>query len=205
MTQDSVPKDTHPTGPAHDALMSDELRLQMLKFATLQLRDSHLAEDAVQEALLGAFRHAQAFAGRAAYKTWVFAILKNKIADLLRKNQRLVNISSLTRTEDDGLEEALFNQRGMWQRDERPVAWSSPEGSAEDSQFWRIFEACLDDLPPNQGRVFMMREFVGLESRDICAELEIGVSNLNVLLYRARLRLRECLENKWYLDGDCRC
>lgn len=205
MTQDSVPEDTHSLGASHDALMSEELRLQMLKFATLQLRDSHLAEDAVQEALLGAFRHAQAFAGRAAYKTWVFAILKNKIADLLRKNQRLVNVSSLSQSEGDGLEETLFNRWGMWHRDERPVAWSSPEVGTEDSQFWRIFEACLDDLPPNQGRVFMMREFVDLESSEICTELDISVSNLNVLLYRARLRLRECLENKWYLDGDCRC
>lgn len=51
----------------------------------------------------------------------------------------------------------------------------------------------------------MMREFIGLESREICLELDLTVSNLNVLLYRARLRLRECLENKWQQQGDCPC
>jgi len=66
----------------------ESLRRQMLKFATLQLSDANLAEDAVQEALIGALRNARTFAGRAALKTWVFAILKNKIADILRQKQR---------------------------------------------------------------------------------------------------------------------
>ncbi|TAK99973.1 MAG: RNA polymerase subunit sigma, partial [Aquabacterium sp.] len=67
------------------------LRTQMIKFARLHLGDGHLAEDAVQEALAGAWTGAQRFAGRAAIKTWVFAILKNKVADLLRHKQRMVD------------------------------------------------------------------------------------------------------------------
>ncbi|GHA10069.1 sigma-70 family RNA polymerase sigma factor [Oceanisphaera arctica] len=188
-----------------DPLLSDELRRQMLRFATLQLQDAQLAEDAVQEALLGAFKYADSFNGRAAYKNWVFAILKHKIVDVIRKNQRLVTIASLGGDDSNDLEEQLFNQRGMWHREERPVEWSAPESSREDDEFWTLFELCLDKLPPNQGRTFMMREFVGLESPEICRELNLTVSNLNVLLYRARLRLRECLENTWQKQGDCAC
>ncbi|WP_375058200.1 RNA polymerase factor sigma-70 [Zobellella sp. DQSA1] len=198
--------DLHHPGPGrHPELLSEQLRRQMLRFATLQLRDPHLAEDAVQEALLGAFKYADSFTGRAAYKNWVFAILKNKIADIIRKNRHLVTASSLTSNEEQDPEEMLFNQSGRWHREEMPVRWSSPEASFEDEQFWAIFELCLDHLPPNQGRVFMMREFIALESPEICQELELTVSNLNVLLYRARLRLRECLENKWQRQEDCTC
>ena len=70
-----------------------ELREQMLKFARLQLNDEQLAEDAVQEALIGALKNARSFARQAALKTWVFAILKNKIADILRGKYRRNEVS----------------------------------------------------------------------------------------------------------------
>lgn len=184
----------------------EDVRKQMLKFATLQLSDSHLAEDAVQEALIGALKNVQSFGGRAALKTWIFAILKNKIADVLRQRQRLVNASSLIRDgeEDEDFSE-LFNARGFWQVDERPAAWCNPEQSIHDEQFWKVFEMCLENLPANQARVFMMREFVELESNEICAAVSITVSNLNVMLHRARLRLRECMEDRWFVKGEQPC
>lgn len=182
------------------------LRRQMLKFATQQLSDSQLAEDAVQEALIGALRNVGSFGRRAALKSWVFAILKNKIADVLRQKQRLIDISSLMH-EDDEEEDfsALFNANGFWQADERPVAWANPEESVRESQFWLVFETCLENLPGNQARVFMMREFIELDSPEICSTVGITVSNLNVMLHRARLRLRECLENRWFAEGEQPC
>jgi len=71
-----------------------------------------------------------------------------------------------------------------------------------EQEFWRVFEACLEHLPPKQARVFMMREFVELDAGEICATVELSTSNLHVLLHRARLRLRECIENNWYLQGE---
>lgn len=184
----------------------DNLRRQMLKFATLQLSDAHLAEDAVQEALIGALKNANAFGGRAALKTWVFAILKNKIADVLRQKQRLIDASSLLHEDEEDEDfSALFDKKGFWLADERPVAWGNPEESLREVQFWRVFEACLENLPGNQARVFMMREFVELDSHEICATVGITVSNLNVMLHRARLRLRECLENHWFTEGEQPC
>lgn len=189
-----------------DTLFLESLRRQMFKFATLQLSDAHLAEDAVQEALIGALKNATSFGGRAALKTWVFAILKNKIADVLRQKQRLINASSLMREgeEDEDFSE-LFDKKGFWQPDERPVAWANPEESLREGQFWRVFEVCLENLPGNQARVFMMREFIELDSHEICATVGITVSNLNVMLHRARIRLRECLENRWFAEGEKPC
>ncbi|MDD2719796.1 MAG: RNA polymerase factor sigma-70 [Gallionella sp.] len=186
-----------------DAEFLEEIRRQMIRFATLQLGDSHQAEDAVQEALIGALKNATSFGGRAALRTWIFAILKNKIADTLRHKQRVVNASSLLREEDEDEDfSELFDRKGFWQPDERPVVWGNPEGSLREAHFWRVFEACLDGLPPKQARVFMMREFIELDADEICAAVDLTTSNLHVLLHRARLRLRECLENKWYLQGE---
>lgn len=183
------------------------LRGQMLTFATLQLGDVHLAEDAVQEALISAFKHVDSFAGQSAFKTWVFAILKNKIIDQLRKQQHIAPVSSLF--SDDDAEQAsidqLFNDKGHWHLSERPVAWTLPDQSAENQAFWRVFEACLTHLPAQQAQVFMLREFIELETDEICSKLALSVSNLHVLIYRARLKLRECLENKWILQEDCAC
>lgn len=185
-----------------DPKFLEELRGQMLKFATQQMGDVHLAEDAVQEAMIGALKNANSFGGRAALKTWVFAILRNKIADVLRQKKRLVNASSLLEEGyDDEAFSALFDQRGHWNPDEVPRGWDNPEASFGDAQFWDVFETCLNGLPPQQSRVFMMREFVELETEEICTTVGISVSNLHVLLHRARLRLRDCLEEKWYGGG----
>lgn len=209
--EEALPSGPGEPKPEHASLLADtefldSLRRQMLKFATLQLSDAHLAEDAVQDALIGALKNVSSFGGRAALKTWVFAILKNKIADVLRQKQRLVYAGNLLREDEEDEDfSALFDSKGFWQPDERPVAWANPEESLREGQFWRVFEACLENLHGNQARVFMMREFVELDSHEICATVGITVSNLNVMLHRARIRLRECLENHWFVKGEKSC
>lgn len=186
-----------------DGAFLEELRLQMLKFATNQLRDAVLAEDAVQEAMIGALKNARSFGRRAALKTWVFAILKNKIADIVRKEIKISEFSQPAEGDDgEHSVESLFDARGFWRVEERPASWSQPMESVKKDHFWKIFEICLDDLPENHSRLFMMREFIELESAEICNTLAISTSNLHVILHRARLRLRECLEKRWYLEAE---
>lgn len=175
----------------------EDLRRQMLKFAIQQMGNEGLAEDAVQEALIGAFKNAGSFEGKAAFKTWVFSILKNKIADSIRQRRHFVEPGCLVHGDEDNFDE-LFDERGFWQPEERPGSWGNPEESVRNQHFWRVFEACLDHLPGQQGRVFMMREFIEMDSQEICDSVGITLSNLNVMLYRARIRLRECLENNWF-------
>ncbi|WP_038178202.1 RNA polymerase factor sigma-70 [Vibrio rhizosphaerae] len=181
------------------------LRQQMLKFARLQVQDEQLAEDAVQEAMIAAYQHIDKFEQQAALKTWIFAILKNKLIDLLRKEKRTTVASQLEQgdcTQGDALMEKLFDQHGHWHKHERPVKWQQPDSCIENEHFWRVFDACLNALPERYGRLFMMREFLELETPEICHHEDISISHLNVTLYRARLRLRECLENNWYLSEE---
>lgn len=205
---DALPPDRSDLNPSDVSILSDtaflnDLRRQMVKFATLQLSNSHAAEDAVQEALVGAMKNAASFAGRAALKTWVFAILRHKIADVLRHKQRTVNAGSLRADAEEGEDfSELFDHRGMWQADEVPATWGNPQAALQQNQFWQVFEICLERLPGHQARVFMMKEFVELEAAEICSTVGITTTHLNVMLHRSRLRLRECLENTWFVKGE---
>ncbi len=196
-----------PAAPGISAEALIALRSDMLRFAQLQLRNRDTAEDMVQEAIESALRNASSFAGNSSLKTWVFTILKNRIIDHLRQAGRTVPLSSLVDEGEDWQErlEALFNGRGGWRDDARPKAWPDPDESMQNKQFWVVFETCLDHLPAKTGRVFMMREFLGLESDEICAQLAISSSNCHVILHRARLKLRACLGDGWAHMGDASC
>ena len=185
----------------------DGIRRDMIRFAHLQLRDKAQAEDAVQEALLAALDNAKGFAGRAAFKTWVFAILKNKIVDLIRRQSRTINISALSAEEEnlDQAFEAQFKANAHWAPAARPSDWGDPEATLRQQQFWAVFDACLRHLPENTARVFMMREFLEFETPEVCRELSITTSNCNVILHRARNGLRRCLENSWFSAGERPC
>jgi RNA polymerase sigma-70 factor, ECF subfamily len=182
-----------------DKVDADEiaaLHHDMLRFARLQLRDEQAAEDAVQEAIAAALTSQQQYAGRSKLKTWVFSILRNKIIDLIRDKAR--HPTQSYDEEIDNSIDAQFNQRGHWRKEQSPGGWAKPEQNLEDEQFWRVFEACMDYLPENTARVFMMREMLGLETAEICIELAISESNCWVILHRARSKLRLCLTENWF-------
>ena len=201
----SVASDSSASGNDPSRLLRDErfltgLRRDMLRFAELQLRDPAAAEDMAQEALAAAVSGQARFSGRTALKTWVFAILKNKIADHLRQRRRIVDAASLAReTADEAdFDEHLFDRKGFWRPDEHPDDWGNPESTFAQHQFWAVFEICLTQLPENTARVFMMREFLGFDTAEICRELGIATSNCHVILHRARMGLRLCLDQRWF-------
>ena len=184
-----------------------EIRSAMLRFARLQLRDEAAAEDAVQEALAAALVNSDKFAGRASARTWVFSILRHKIIDVIRSQSRSINVSSLMGegSSFDETFDTLFKANAHWQPQARPRDWGDPEESLSEQQFWAVFDACLDNLPEKTARVFMMREFLELESGEICQEMAISSDNLYVILHRARNRLRLCLDQSWFVEGEARC
>ena len=165
-------------------------RPYLLRYASLQLRDAHAAEDAVQETLLAALAGEASFQGRANLRTWLTGILKHKIIDAIRKSRREAPAAS-------GEEfDALFDERGHWL--EMPAAWSDPDASLEQQRFFAALEACLARLPQKIAQAFMMREHLGLDTGEICKELAVTPTHCWVLLYRARMALRECLEKDWF-------
>lgn len=166
----------------------------LLRYARAQLRNEAWAEDAVSETLLAALEKPQAFAGQSQLRTWLVGILKHKLIDQLRRQSREATV--LTTDDEADLDEALFRADGHWR--EAPRDWGDPEHHLRQRQFFEVLEACVEHLPATQGRVFMMREWLELSSDDICKQLSISSTNLWVLLHRARLRLRDCLQQRWF-------
>jgi RNA polymerase sigma-70 factor (ECF subfamily) len=180
------------------------LRSDMLRFARLQVHDQALAEDLVQESLESALRKASSFAGDSSLKTWVFAILRNRIIDQHRRASRSINLSSLSPddiAQDDCLD-ALFDVHGDWHPAARPSAWPTPDEALSSRRFHAALEASLQALPEQARRVFMMREVLGLEAKEIAEQLGISTNNCHVVLHRARARLRVALEHHWHRAGD---
>jgi RNA polymerase sigma-70 factor (ECF subfamily) len=173
------------------------LRPQLMRFARSQLRNETWAEDAVSETLLAAVEKPDSFAGRSRLATWLIGILRHKIIDQLRRNR--VEVFAASVDDEDDFECTLFQQDGHWQ--DEPQYWANPEAVLEQREFFEVLEACCDHLPPVQGRVFLMREWLGLETEEICRELAITRANLWVLLHRARLRLQLCLQARWFSES----
>jgi RNA polymerase sigma-70 factor (ECF subfamily) len=181
--------------PADFRKQVEDLRPYLLRFASLQLRDAAAAEDAVQETLLAALAGEAGFAGRANLRTWLTGILKHKIVDTIRRQSR-ERPAAEAGTEGADEFDGLFTGRGHWQ--EAPDAWEQPEQALNQRQFLAALEACLRALPERTARVFMMREHLGLETPEICKELGITATHCWVLLHRARMALRLCLETNWF-------
>lgn len=183
--------------PTHLPEQLAQHRPMLLKFAMRQLRNAAWAEDAVSDTLLAALAKPDAFEQRSQLRTWLVGILKFKVLDQMRLNAReACHISADPDELADPLDDLPLNDRGHFAS--LPADWGNPEQALRQRQFIEVLELCTDKLPPAQGRAFMMREWLELSADDICKELGVSSTNLYVLLHRARLRLRECLELNWF-------
>ncbi len=165
--------------------------------AQFRVRDSGLAEDLVQETLIAAFKGHERYEGRSNERTWLTAILKNKIRDYFRKKRRDIPLSELM--PDDPDPEGLFDSIGHINVDFAPKDWGSdPIRALDRSEFRTALQKCLGGLPDRTAEVFMACEVQGESTEDIAARYNLTRNNTWVLLHRARQMLRQCLEKNWY-------
>ena len=168
-------------------------------FTLSRIKDPSIAEDLVQETFLAALKARKNFQGRSTARTWLIAILKHKIVDHIRKQVRehtSDKIESMLNTAANDPVDSSFNDEGDWRI--RPSKWAiDPMKLYEQKEFMDILYQCLGELPERQAEAFMMREIDGLSTEEICKVLNISATNSWVMLYRARMWLRRCLENSW--------
>ncbi len=172
----------------------------LFKFALIRLRDETRAEDAVQETFLAALKGGTNFAGKSAEKSWLVGILKNKIYDYYRKAGRETAFTDL-QFYDDEERERFVNEgigQGAWIHELGPQEWQRAGESLDQEQFWHTYRNCAAKLPQKIATVFNLREVDGLASKEVCELLNITESNLWVMLHRARMSLRQCLETTWF-------
>jgi len=172
----------------------------LFKFAVLRLRDESKAEDMVQETFLAALKGGRSFAGRSAEKSWLAGILKNKIYDHYRKASRETTFMDLQFYDADEQERFVSDGLGQggWIHELGPRDWRNAGESLDQELFWRTYRECAAKLPEKVAAVFNLREVDGLPGKEVCALLNVTESNLWVMLHRARMALRQCLEINWF-------
>lgn len=185
-----------PAQPLDPQLQIAELRPALLRFARLQLRNDSVAEDVVSETMLALLERPEAFAGLSSLRTFATGVLKHKIVDHLRRAGRETTLSAGDGESDADLLDSLFHADGHWV--DPPPAWGDPHTSLAQREFFEVLQACVDHLPDTLARLFMMREWLELETEEITRELGVTANNVFVMLYRARMRLRECLQTRWF-------
>ncbi|APD07253.1 putative RNA polymerase sigma factor [Flavobacteriaceae bacterium UJ101] len=167
-------------------------------FSYTRNRISHKldAEELVQDTFLAAYKAKDGFKGNASEKTWLTSILKRKIIDYYRKNSSKKTYSF---TEMDSFFNQEGNKVGVWVDSKTPQNWGkSIDQLIENQELGQTLEHCLDKLPEKLYQPFKMKTLDDVDSKEICKILNISTSNLWVMLHRARLNLRDCLETNWY-------
>jgi len=167
----------------------------MYRYALMRVRNPAVAEDMVQETFLSALKARERFAGKSAEKTWLIGILKHKIIDHFRKSGREHPVDDINKEADH--QDAFFDEQGHWNTE--IAAWNRPGEALEKKQFWEIFSACISDLPAHLADLYILREINGMQSDEVCKVLNISTTNnMWVMLSRARMKIRRCLEARWF-------
>ncbi len=175
----------------------------LLRYAMLRVKNQTVAEDLVQETFLAALKGRDSFAGRSHERTWLVGILKNKIVDHFRKAARELPLEEPD-THAEGPDPDFQHTgplAGAWQPDKQPQDWLIDPGDiAEQREFWKYLNQCLDELQQRTAMAFVLREIEDLPPEEICNIMEISATNLRVMLHRGRKQLRRCLEYNWLED-----
>lgn len=172
----------------------------LFNYAVVRLSDPEQAADVVQDTLLAALRAMNNFKGESSEKTWLTSILKRKIIDIYRRRSRenQTSLDSDPSVEDRDFFEYAGPFPGHWREEKMPHSNSlMPEGEVENKELREILEKCIEALPENLSSVFIMKMIDDASSEDICKELDLTPSNVWVILHRARLKLRNCIETNW--------
>lgn len=173
----------------------------LYRYALMRLRDSSLAEEAVQETFLAALKSQNNFAGQSSERTWLVGILKHKIIDHYRKHSREVPLENtgLLPVEKEETFRTTGEWIGHWTDHGAPSDWgANPIQALENMDFWKALQSSLDLLPPRLAQVFILREMAEMSSEEICKLLEISESNLWVMLHRSRQQIRRSLETNYF-------
>lgn len=201
-TGDSVYAEARAMPKIDPSVWVDEHGDCLFRYAMVRLRDEAAAEDIVQETLLSAIQSLSSYSERSGERTWLVGILKHKLIDHFRKRSREISFdpSETDLSEFDPLFERNDEFKDHWHDTLSPRIWKqSPEEALQQDEFFGVLQNCLDKLPERVANCFAMREMNGLESDEVCEILGLSASNFWVMMHRARMSLRRCIEINWFI------
>jgi RNA polymerase sigma-70 factor (TIGR02943 family) len=165
-------------------------------FAITRLNDEEQAKDLVQETFLAALQKVGGFQGKSSERTWLTAILKNKIIDTYRKKSSGLKQVELTVHEPD--QEFFDTNDGHWKKEHWPMPFGVEQHDPlHNKEFNHVLQQCMQKLPALWLSVFTLKHLDDATSESICAEMKISPNNFWVIIHRAKLNLRACLQKNW--------
>jgi RNA polymerase sigma-70 factor (TIGR02943 family) len=176
----------------------------LYSIAKLKLRDPELAEDLVQETFLSAFKAKNNFKGDSSEKTWLTTILNNKIIDEYRKKARLNNTIQYISETEEAFTNHFFKHGEQviphWLEETAPADWGgAADKKINQQEFYTILDHCIKKIPDRLAVIFIAKFVDEIETEHICKEFEISSSNYWVIIHRAKVLIRSCLEKNWFI------
>lgn len=161
-------------------------------FTKARVSSAEIAEDIVQDTFLSAWKAREGYRGDASEKSWLYTICRNKITDHYRK--------AAAKLEEQGISDYsdFFDEKGHWIKEGAAAQWSAASSRVETKEFYSVLNDCKDNLKELQKAVFVLKHFDDMKTEDICKVLNITSSNYWVLMHRAKLQLRDCLDKNWF-------
>jgi len=176
----------------------------LFSLAMLKTCNKELAEDLVQETFFSAIKAKENFKGTSSEKTWLTAILKNKIIDHYRKKNVLKETGSYLADTEQNFHNAFFSDEednfGHWTKEAAPRDWkiSGADNILNNKEFFKILQYCIEKMPSKLVPVFLAKFIDEEEAEMICKEFNITTSNYWVIIHRAKVLMRSCLERNWF-------
>lgn len=171
----------------------EEYTQPMYSWAFHKVSDSEMAKDLVQDTFLAAAEKLDSFKGNSSPKTWLFSILNYKIIDYYRSKVKQ------TQRMDNNSFEQFFTSDGEWKKEKQPNDWNeSAENVLDNSEFQAVLKMCLDALPEKWSTCVKLKYLMNKKGEEICQEVNISTTNYWQIVHRAKLQLRECVENNWF-------
>lgn len=175
----------------------------LFNYTISRINKREVAEDLVSETFFSALKGKDSYLGNASEKTWLISILKRKIIDHYRKKSTQNELNIFDKDSKDDFMNHFFDKEGSsdghWTNASSPYEWKKDlQTGVEKDEFNLILKNCLGKLPEKTSAVFILKNMEDLESDEICKELQITPSNYWVLMHRAKLQLRECIELNWF-------
>ncbi len=164
----------------------------LFSYTIYKVGQKEIAEDIVQETFLSAHKSFANFQNKSSAKTWLFSILKHKIADHFR-----LKYKSNTEPSSDIIEN-FFDENQRWKPEYRPKPWTEDNHLLNDPAFSKTLSDCLKALPDKWSSAVQLKYLEETDSKEICSQLEITTANFWQIIHRAKLQLRNCLDVKWF-------
>lgn len=170
----------------------------LYNYALGRLNDEELCRDLVQETFLAALEKAGQFKGLSTERTWLTAILKHKVIDVYRKKSAQMVWKQDSMQAEKQQEDFFDANNGHWNPQHQPQVFGiEQQDPLASKEFARILQLCMKKLPALWLSVFTMKHMDEEDTETICNSLKVSPSNFWVIIHRAKVNLRACLQKNW--------